>query len=278
MLVAAENHPAWAGANEAISAFEAGFQTAQNLAREGKAKEAFFKYLEIPGAEHCAIALAGTNAGTFLDRLQNDRTASATPVGRLIEADLLLATGQREKAKALYHSLAALQFNQNWTKEIPRYYPVERPRATEGNVMPRWVWDRPLLPFTIGPGSQRDNWLLRRLIALELDNDAAQEFARIWDIHRENTQPYISETPGYDARPRPGAKKQVFRPAGFNGQGLQFAIDYAFFLERRGDTNGAFEVLFEATRSIDMDVDPNDPKPEPWDESAARRYPERPYT
>ena len=51
------------------------------------------------------------------------------------------------------------------------------------------------LPFTQGPGSQRDNWLLRRFIALEAWTDAEKEFARVWALQIASNKPFIVTDP-----------------------------------------------------------------------------------
>ena len=143
-----------------------------------------------------------------------------------MEADLLLATGQSEAARQRYHLLAVEAGSTNWGTGQPGYYPVEPPQAGDSSGQNEGMFDgmrrsEPALPFNIGPGSHRDNSLLRRLIALDLTNDAAGEFSRLWEVHT-NTQPFAVLIPIQDERGREtGEEKKLARPPGFNSFGLQ---------------------------------------------------------
>ena len=239
------------------------FQEARQLERDGQTHEAFLEYLTIPGGEFAASSLAQGNAGEFLRVLQNSTNALASSRASLVEADLLLATGQSEAARQRYHLLAVEAGLTNWGTGQPGYYPVEPPQAGDSSrqIEERFEWFRrsePALPFTIGPGSHRDNWLLRRLIALDLTNDAAREFSRLWEVHRTNTQPYAVLIPSMDGQGREtGEEKKLERPPGFNSFGLQFALDYSYFLKRSGQSNAALDLLLEPLRVMDMDRNPN---------------------
>jgi HEAT repeat protein len=235
------------------------FQEARQLERDGQTHEAFLKYLTIPGGEFAAFSLAQGNAGEFLQVLHNSSNSPASFRTSLVEADLLLATGQSEAARQRYHLLAIGAGVSNWGTEQPGYYPVEPPQTGDASY-PFDVVQRngPALPFSIGPGSHRDNWLLRRLIALDLTNDAAQEFSRLWEVHRTNTQPFAVIIPSMDRQGREaGEEKKLARPPGFNSFGLQFALDYAYFLKRSGQTNAALDLLLEPLRVMDLDRNPN---------------------
>jgi HEAT repeat protein len=237
----------------------ADFQEARKMEQEGREQEAFLKFLFIPGGESAAVSLARGTAKEYLSTLRACPAALECPRALLVEADLLLATGQKQEAKKRYQNLAATGPKNNWGTDQASYYPVEPPQSYgDDQMFQGFARGQLAQPFSYGPGSHRDNWLLRRLLALDLPDDAAQEFARLWEIHRANTQPSASVTPRYDGRGQVvGEEKHLVRPAGFNSYGLQFALDYAFFLKRSGQTNQALALLLEPLRLMDMDRNPN---------------------
>ena len=157
------------------------FQEARKLEHEGNDKEAFLKFLAVPGGEFAAASLARGNAQEFLALLRQNPRRLESPRAALVEADLLLASAQTEQAKQRYHQLAATAPAENWGAAQPGYYPVEPPKQLGlDNGFESFARGQLSLPFSYGPGSHRDNWLLRRLIALDLTEDAAREFARLW--------------------------------------------------------------------------------------------------
>lgn len=241
------------------------FQEARKLEREGETQQAFRKLLALPGGEFAASALARGNANEFLTLLRQTPGAGNTARVQLIEAELLLASGQTDEAKRRFRALAKLAPTENWGMDQPAYYPVEPPRSLgSDDAFQGYALSQPAMPFSYGPGSHRDNWLLRRLIALDLAQEAAAEFARIWEVHRANARPYAVVVPRYDDKfQRVGEEKKLVRPAGFNSYGLQFALEYAFFLKRAGRTNDALAVLLEPLRAMDMDRNPNHTPQEP---------------
>lgn len=108
------------------------------------------------------------------------------------------------------------------------YYPVELP---VGSALSQDA----AVPFCLGSGSHEDNSLLRSFIALEAWDDARKEFARVWELHRS-----------------------VAKEKGFDGLGLSFAIDYAYFLEKIvNEPQQARAILTEALLVMDMDRNPN---------------------
>ena len=250
------------------------FQQARELESQGKLPEAFVAYLAVPGGEYAAVRVARPKAVEFLTRLDLDRVAKAQwPRAVLVRGDLLLATGDKERALECFRRVAAViskRADQGWQQGfMPHdYYPVEPPRAERAY--------RPAQPFVLGPGSHRDNWLIRRFVALEGWEDAAQEFARIWQIHRALARPYVAPVRRYDPDTKEMVEeKRIFRPAGFNGRGLQFAIDYAYFLKRRGREQEALALLMEPLLVIDMDRNPNSAQQgEPVAKEAEINYPE----
>ncbi|MBM4035256.1 MAG: hypothetical protein FJ291_26225 [Planctomycetes bacterium] len=181
------------------------FEAARRLEAEGKLPEAFAAYLAIPGAEHAAARIARSQPKTFLPLIEK---VPPSPRAELVRGDLLLAAGDRAGALASYRKVVGAigkKPEEGWDKGFmpPDYYPVELPQqeGVRGEAP----------PFSLGPGSHRDNWLLRRFLALDALDDAAGEFERIWALHRK-----------------------AAGEGQFNGLGLQFAIDYAYFLKRQG--------------------------------------------
>lgn len=91
--------------------------------------------------------------------------------------------------------------------------------------------------------------------------DAAQEYARSWREHRRRTRPFaVYQVVRYeDQRPVYGWVR--YTPSGYDARGLGFALDYAYFLIRRGETDAALDLLEEVVVAIDMDRNPNLPTP-----------------
>ncbi len=226
------------------------FQKGQTLEREGKPEEALRAYLAVPGGEYAAATLARGHRDEFLSLM---REAADGPRWRLVEGDVLLALGKKTEALACYRAVAAkigATAEQGWSAGFlpPDYYPVEPPAQSEDDPLSRPP--QLALPFELGPGSHRDNWLLRRFIAFEAWPEAAAEFSRIWQLHRQETWPHRRALGA-------GPEQRWVRPAGFTGQGLQCALDYAFFLKARGATDAAFGFLLEPCLLLDLDRNPN---------------------
>ena len=218
------------------------FAVGQKALQEGRLEEAFCAFLQVPGAEHLAIRVARPKAAEFLTLLA--KASSNLPPARVqfIEGDLQLALGQKDAALRCYRTAAL--------KLPAREYPVEPP--TIGNTVYSYRGDgRPVQAFEAGSGSHRDNWLIRRFIALEAWEDAAREFASIWTVHCENTQPFMRAHVYNDKVSV--TNRFVVTPCGFDGRALQFALDYAFFLKQRGDTHAALTVLLQPLLAMDMD-------------------------
>lgn len=233
------------------------FDEARQLEEDGLTHEAFLKYLSAPGGEFAAATLARPQAREFLKLLTDQGAAIPVARRRLIEAELLLATRDQKGALAAYRDVATKIANkdeQGWEQGLlPRGQYFVEPPSGEGHG---WNFTA---PFSVGPGSHRDNWLLRRFIALEAWDDARREFVRVWQLHREATQPCVIQMPIYQRTGKIGGfEKRLVRPTGFTGGALQFALDYAFFLQKRNEADQARAVLIEAMTLIDMDRNPND--------------------
>lgn len=259
---------------------------ADGLENSGNLDEAFSAYLEIPGMEHAAVRLGRADVNRYLGicaaRPGKDREISTW----LVTGDLRLANGGSEAALDAYREAAKLLADRKAGDAGREYYPVDPPAESlsrDGGVYysPR----QPLLPFQIGLGSHRDNWLIRRFVALKATGDATAEFARVWELHRFRTRPYVVDpaaTPRADVMqfphgqtdqpqmlvsqaedglqpPSPGVGPRLVVPAGFDRYGLQFALDYAYFLRREGQVEKSLDILFETLAAIDLDRNPNPP-------------------
>ena len=77
------------------------FEAARQLDREGRAHEAFEKFLAIPGCEFHAQIIGRREPEDFLRVLRADPQAQGSPRARLVEADLLLSLGRRTEAARL---------------------------------------------------------------------------------------------------------------------------------------------------------------------------------
>lgn len=244
-------------------------QDAWRLEKEGKSVEAFRKFIDLPGGEHAAAAVARNDAARFLKLIQDSPELRAASRAQIVQADLLLACGRNDEAKTLYQTLVLKAAPMNWGTDVPGYYPVEPPNVSDSDGgFGQFLRQELAMPYTSGCGSHRDNWLLRRLIAFDLDEDAGREFLRIWEVHRGNTRPYAVMVDQFDDKhQKTGEDKMLVRPSGFNSLGLQFALDYAFFLKQGRRTNEALNVLLEPLRVMDMDRDPNVTIQEPLPEN-----------
>ncbi len=260
------------------------FEEARQLQRDGHGREAFLKYMQVPGGESAAIAVARTGASVpeFLGLLRKNIGSLPAAQATVVEGELLLALKNRESALACYREAATRIERKRGAERDPEMLPREdyfvEVVQPGGDVSydPGQIFS----PFTLGPGSHRDNRLIRRFIAFEAWDDAGREFARVWELHREASRPFVRAVPvlieqdvaAIRASPadalhaenvnplgphRFRLEKRLFRPSGFNGQGLQFALDYAFFLQRRNEPAVARSVLLEPLLAIDMDRDPN---------------------
>jgi hypothetical protein len=241
-----------AGASDAQEPERTPFQEAELLRKKGQDKQAFLEFLKVRGGEYAAVRVALPHPDVFLGLLAR---AEGVPVAcrKLVEGDLRAARGQRQEALKCYRALAAAI----GPKDAEKYF-VEPPDAepeapVSRDDLPKGV------PFVFGPGSQRDNWLLRRFLALKAWDEAAAEFARVADIHRRNTLPFVAligRFSGFSLSAE-GECPRVFRPGGFDSSGLLFAIDHAYFWKRHDRMDRALALLIEPLLLIDLDKDSN---------------------
>ena len=250
------------------------FDQAGKLEQDGEEQRAFVAYLALDGGESSAMRIARPRAKDFLVVLR--REAKTIPAARqaLIEADLLLATGEKEQALAGYRDVAKRLADredagwQNGALPSDGFY-VEQPAENAGVGRYHFGGSSEI-------GSHRDNWLIRRFIALDAPDDARREYERVWLNHRTDTEPFVFEFPQWaDGIPRdldqPDAQgnekvtpdieqvklvRELHRPAGFSMQALRFAMDYAQFLVQQERPARAKELLLEVVLKLDMDRSP----------------------
>ena len=246
------------------------FEEARQLHRDGDDRAAFLKFMRLEGGDAAAISVArsGGKAREFLGLLRENESSIAASQFKLVEGELLLSMGDNAGALECYRLAASLIADRSGASR-PGLLPRDRYFVDSESELNHWV-----SPFTTGPGSHRDNRLIRRFIALDAFEDAAREFARVWELHREAAQPYVMQVQLWNHYfdqpanalhaenvnpiiPEPKFEKQLFRPAGFNGRGLQFALDYAYFLQRQKKLEAARKVLLEPLLAMDMDRNPN---------------------
>ena len=211
-------------------------------AKEAGESKGLIGCLAEPGREFAARRLAVKdieNSLAAIEKILDDPPAPGMkPRALLIKGDLLLASGDAEGALACFRqvqALAARDEDLGWDEGgMPRdYYPVEPPSLKGGHRLP-WFSKEGARPFTMGPGSLRDNWLIRRFAALDAWDECGKEYERMWEVHLR----------------RAGEEQ-------FDGLGLQFSVDYACFLRAHGDPALAEEVLALPLLRIDFDENPN---------------------
>jgi HEAT repeat protein len=188
------------------------FEDARRLEEEGLSLPAFRAYLAIDHAEHLAARIARSDPKQYLAVLSV--AGAEVPQWRvdLLSGDLQLSLGEKSSALEHYRAAAAGLVDLASYPAEPGQYPTSL-----------------AAPFTRGPGSHRDNWLIRRFLALDALPDAGREFARIWRLHQPSEQPFFSR------------------------MGLRFALDYAFFLLQTDHEEEALEVLLAPLLVLNMD-------------------------
>lgn len=257
---------------------------ARELVEAGRMEEAFELYAGLRDAEAQAAAI-GRGDPQHFNRLLRAMPDVHEGTRRLLLGELSLAHGRRDIALAHYRTasaaLAALSGG------MPEYFvdPTMILEAERGEPVPSMgvafgsLWSRrlPLRAFEIGPGSHRDNWLLRRFIALEAWDDASAEFERLWRDNLKWMAPHVVETTeqGEDGEMRP--RTMLVHPSGPDSLTLQFALDYAYFLRQRGDENAASDLLHEMLMELRMaGGNIKLPEIEPVDEEVAADLPRLP--
>jgi len=252
------------------------FEAARKMAAAGEKEQAFLAYLKIPGAQHVAIRLARSDAKRYSALLASAVQEVPLPFAKVVEGDLHLAMRDRRAALACYRAIAETATTKGDVSWDAGQMPLDA-YIVEPPSKPGFEHYAASLaaPFSFGPGSHRDNWLVRRFIALEAWDDAAGELARVWEIHRRNARPYLVRQVVGREENRDVIETWLVKPVGFDGRGLQFAIDYAFFLKKTGKTEQALDLLLEPLLAIDMDRNPNTRPAMKADAEALERYPLR---
>lgn len=190
-------------------------QEPSELERSGNWQEAMALYARLPGWEYRAAWLGRAHPEEALALLP----ATKGPAQYLLYGDLYLALGDKDQALAFYQKGV-----------VDRDYIAEPPRWAELSHL----WQGAAAPWTLGGGSHRDNWLLRRYLALEAWQDADREYARMWNVHLARA-----------------ASKQ------WDGKGLEFALDYAYYLNKRGHSEEALDLLLVPLELMDLDRNPD---------------------
>lgn len=248
-------------------------------------REIFITCLQEGGPWQAAARIGRSRPEEFLRILKGFSAKSGeeeAPGILMVEGDLLLARGKRDEALSCYRKAASkLEPHQPWLKSSPQSPPPMQPRGAETVIVTDYFVDPPLYvpetlkiePYTVGPGSHRDNWLIKRFIALRAWDDAEREFERLWTVHVLLSRPYVLREPPR-ARSVPGLRepsgtasspatasapwqRHFVRSRGFYSPGLRFCLDYAYFLMKRQQKEKALAVLMEPFREMDLDKNPN---------------------
>ncbi|MBX7220018.1 MAG: hypothetical protein K1Y36_08730 [Blastocatellia bacterium] len=188
---------------------------ALTLLWQRKNQEAFKYVATFPGSEYATAYLGRQQPGESLKYLEDSGLLEQNPRLWLVKGDLLLALGRNSEALACYQSGA-----KRYTHLSD--YPAEVEPALFERKWASLVLTEFPLSFTYGPGSHRDNWLIRRFLTLGAVADAKQEFERVWQIHEAWRQ------------------KSAYPP-----ETLQFALDYAYFLKRNHFDLAAEKLLLD---------------------------------
>lgn len=194
-------------------------EEAKKLLNEGDEKAAFLSYFENEFYWGRAIKIGKEEPQKYLTLLENEESIQAI----VITSELQLSLGLTKEARMNVRRVAELMREEEGFKKS---YLVDLELiGSKRNLFSL----REPIPFSSGPGSHRDNWLIRRALAFKMKDIAQQEFARMWGIYRDRVM-----TSGVDHRAR------------------KFALDYAVFLQREKETEKGFQVLLEVFRNINM--------------------------
>jgi hypothetical protein len=176
----------------------------------------------MPNSEYLAARIARSHVPEYRPIVEELLRRSPEPKLRarllLIRGDLQLAGGDKSGALESYRQVGAA-----YAGSVE--YPAEPVRWPQFLMMAQTP-DGAVRES----GSHRDNWLIRRFIALEAWPEAEAEFERMWRVH---------------ATRRPN--ESYFALA------LQFTLDYAFFLKKRNKPDRAVAVLEEQMLRLDLD-------------------------
>jgi len=224
-------------------------QHAENLADAGQREEAFLAYTAIPGAQHLALSLAKPVAKVYLEVLQR-HWADLPPIfAHLMQGELLSATGDMEAALSAYRATAELLKTVDILEEgdMPSVYLTEPPEDAKKH----YPLTQTFPVFAAGPGSHRDNRLIRRFIALDAFADIEREFERLWQLYLAgHIFPSWEVSSRHDNRFIPTTRYSQSKGAfdtlsedeetvHLDHRVLPFALDYAYFLQKNDHTTTA---------------------------------------
>ncbi|MEK8021798.1 MAG: HEAT repeat domain-containing protein [Candidatus Parabeggiatoa sp.] len=225
-------------------------QHAEDLADAGKREEAFLAYTAIPGAQHLALSLAKPVADVYLEILQTHWAELPPVFARLMQGELLSATGDLSAALSAYRATAELLKTVDTLeeKDIPSAYLTEPPEEAKTH----YPLTQAFPVFAAGPGSHRDNRLIRRFIALDAFADVEREFERVWQLYLAgHIFPRWEVSLRNDNRFVPGETWSIWSKGPFDTlsedeetvqldhRALPFALDYAYFLQKNDQTTTA---------------------------------------
>ena len=248
-------------------------QHAIDLAETGEREQAFLAYAAIPNAQYFALSLAKPlsqhDLQSYLERLESAQHLS-TVYAQLLKGELLTVLGETQAALTAYRTVAKHLPSSKTTdaREIFAFYLVESSTDSAQTMN----------AFVEGTGSQSDNRLIRRLIALDAFEDAAREFERIWQfyLNQPNLPCWQRSSPlgkivlegerlrksfadvrlfdaiDYDAEQTTffTVEQRLAQYPPIEPKLLQFALDYAYFLRRFERQTQSEAVLFSALAQL----------------------------
>ena len=222
----------------------------------------FLVFATLPGAHNQALFLGRKDPQHYLNLLEEKGEDVPKVLKFALQADLNLALGDEEAARKNFGEIAVIVSSEEGSWEqgrVPKnQYLAEEPPVTEQSQM-QFLDARRGHPELAGggAGSHRDNWFIRRAVAFNEMDLAEREYRRVWGIHQRYAAAHLV-TLTYASEKGEGTKERRLVPAGgLDGVGLQFALDFAFFLLRAEKDDEAFGILREAFLTLDMDQDPN---------------------
>ncbi|HYT94728.1 MAG TPA: HEAT repeat domain-containing protein [Gemmataceae bacterium] len=199
-----------------------------------------------PGLNEAA-AWARADPKFFLPLLKKAPADVSPTWVHLIEGEIHLVQGRKTQALACYRAVAQKIGATQDARWDDGFIPVHQ-FLTEAERTPAYsarAYDGHSASYA---GSHRDNWLLRRFLALEAWDDAEREFTRVGNIHRRHAafDPYRylgGPHGGFGGNDR--EFENLLFPCGFSSWGLLFTLDHAFFLKQRNKSDQALELLLE---------------------------------
>lgn len=220
---------------------------------KGRPAEIFRALLCHEGGEAEAVYTARERPEEYL-RILAGLDGVPAPRRLLVEGELHLLLGRRDRALACYRAVQARQGTRpgdGWSGDLvpPDTYFAD---AFGGSItlgLGRRTYTLHSPNLWIGGGGMLDNWLLRRFLALGAWDEAAREFARIAALHRAQARPFVARV---DAGGRPAATWRIVRPPPVSCAEMRFALDHAAFWKSRRQPQRALAVLREMLERLDL--------------------------